>query len=55
VWMSGHPKDTVPNTGPGIELEPFLQKPVPAELLVATVADLLDRVRHPSRGSSPSG
>jgi two-component system cell cycle sensor histidine kinase/response regulator CckA len=55
VWMSGHPKETMLVTGTGIELEPFLQKPVPAELLVTTVADVLERVRQPTRGSSPNG
>ena len=55
VWMSGHPKDTVLVTGTGIELEPFLQKPVPAELLVATVGDVLERVRQPARGTTPDG
>ncbi len=45
IWMSGHPKDTVLLQGMGIELEPFLQKPVSSDLLVETVAEVLERVR----------
>jgi CheY-like chemotaxis protein len=52
VWMSGHPKDTLA-AGKGIELEPFLQKPVSPDLLVETVSDTLRGVRPRGRPSSP--
>ena len=45
VWMSGYPKDTMLVTGKGM-LEPFLQKPVPPDLLVGTVSEVLERTRN---------
>jgi CheY-like chemotaxis protein len=54
IYMSGYPRDTALDGG-SAELEhPFLQKPVPAERLVRTVADALARGRAPRRSSSVS-
>ncbi len=53
VWMSGHPKDTVLLQGMGIDREPFLQKPLSAEVLVQTVSEVLERVRASAPRSSP--
>ena len=53
IWMSGHPKDTVLLRGMGIDLEPFLQKPLSADVLVQTVSEVLERVRATAMHSSP--
>jgi PAS domain S-box-containing protein len=55
VYMSGHPRDTAFADGAGALDHPFLQKPVPTELLVRTIADELIRARSPRHSSSVAG
>ncbi|MDQ2673306.1 MAG: response regulator, partial [Chloroflexota bacterium] len=43
VWMSGHPRDTMPMDGNGREREPFLQKPLTPDVLIETVGRALER------------
>jgi hypothetical protein len=47
--MSGYPRDSA-FAGSGIyDTQPFLQKPVPADVLVSAVRDILARGRTASR------
>jgi len=43
VWMSGYPRDSAFSGGSVADTQPFLQKPVPSDVLVTTVRDLLAR------------
>jgi CheY-like chemotaxis protein len=44
VWMSGYPRDTAIADGAGAPDRPFLQKPIPPELLAQTIAEALGRL-----------
>lgn len=54
IWVSGHPRETEFPDAPADETQPYLQKPIAAELLLSTVQDTLRRrrtiipLRHPS-------
>jgi CheY-like chemotaxis protein len=53
VWMSGYPRDGV-FLGEGVaEGQPFLQKPIPADVLLSTVRDVLAarRIDNPRTGA----
>jgi two-component system, cell cycle sensor histidine kinase and response regulator CckA len=56
VWVSGHPKDTAPLASGDGRAGLFLQKPVPPDLLVGTVARILERrgVRRARRSGAAS-
>jgi two-component system cell cycle sensor histidine kinase/response regulator CckA len=43
VWMSGYPRDSAFGQGEPAGAQSFLQKPIPAEVLVRTVQDVLAR------------
>jgi hypothetical protein len=51
VWMSGYPRDSAFAGSSVADAQPFLQKPVPSDVLVTTVRDLLSR-RPATRHSS---
>ena len=53
IWMSGHPRDAAfADGGPGAA-HPFLQKPIPAEVLIRTVEGVL--ARRTSAAVDPAG
>ena len=43
IWMSGHPRDMAFGDGVPAKTQPFLQKPIPHDLLARTVAGVLGR------------
>ncbi|MBA2459462.1 MAG: response regulator, partial [Gemmatimonadales bacterium] len=45
AWMSGYPRDAFDRLGVG---QPFLQKPIPADVLLSVVGELLAARRRPS-------
>jgi two-component system cell cycle sensor histidine kinase/response regulator CckA len=50
IWMSGYPRDAAFADGGPAGQHPFLQKPIPADLLVQTVQGVLAR-----RAATPAG
>jgi two-component system, cell cycle sensor histidine kinase and response regulator CckA len=46
VWMSGYPRDAAFAGGAGGLDHPFLQKPIPPELLIQTVSDAIAQVTN---------
>jgi PAS domain S-box-containing protein len=44
VWMSGYPRDAAFGDGGGAGDYPFLQKPIPTEMLARTIGDALAQV-----------
>jgi two-component system, cell cycle sensor histidine kinase and response regulator CckA len=49
IWMSGYPRDRAFGDGQNAGAQPFLQKPVPTDVLVKTVQDVLARRPRISR------
>ena len=45
IWMSGYPRDAAFGDGDGAGPHPFLQKPIPHDVLVRTVDAVLGRSR----------
>jgi CheY-like chemotaxis protein len=43
VWMSGHTRETELQKGEIGKEEPFLQKPISADVLLETIAEIIDR------------
>ena len=43
VWMSGHTRETELQKGEIGQDEPFLQKPITADVLLGTIAEIMDR------------
>jgi FixJ family two-component response regulator len=43
IWMSGYPRDRAFGDGQLAGAQPFLQKPIPADVLVKTVHDVVAR------------
>ncbi len=51
IWMSGYPRDTVLSDTSPTGSPPFLQKPIPLDVLVRTVESVL--AQRPTRAAAP--